>query len=372
MSSDERLHHLDALRSVAMLLGIVLHASLFLLPSNWWPVTDEWAGTIDLRFNPYAYLVDLIHGFRMPIFFLLSGFFSAMLWQRRGVRYFIWHRVKRIGLPLLISAFTLVPIVTWLFAPEEFIPLKHWHKAWFFGFAHLWFLWYLLWMTAVFALLIRIGLRFHTRAWWLLIPTTVVFQLLMQEATTFGADLPAFSVIPTAHLFGYYWIFFLYGVFFYCRKFQVRRRWVFAILPALVLYLSAQYFWALQETPSDTVIVASWIVFAVIQEGYAWLMCFGLMGVFKWLVNQERNWIRYLSDSSYWLYLCHLPLVIVAQMMLATWPISVHFKVAIIFATTSVLLLITYEFGVRYTIIGRVLNGPRYRLKNNAPTLEKD
>ena len=366
MSNCERLHYLDALRSVAMLLGIVLHASLFALPSHWWPVTDEWAGTIDIRFNPYAHLVDLIHGFRMPIFFLLSGFFSAMLWQRRGISYFIWHRAKRIGLPLLISAFTLVPIVTWLFAPEQFMPLKHWHKAWFAGFAHLWFLWYLLWMVVVFALLVRIGLRFHTQAWWLLVPTTVAFQLLMQDTTTFGADPPAFSAIPAAHLFGYYSIYFLFGIFFYCRNFQVQRWWVTAIPLALVFYLCAQYFWPLRETESVSVIDAYGLAFAVIQEGYAWLLCFGLMGAFKWLVNRERNSIRYLSDSSYWLYLCHLPLIIVGQMMLVAWPISVHFKFAIVFAATSILLLITYELGVRYTIIGSVLNGPRDRVKNNA------
>ena len=63
-----------------MLLGIVLHAALFLVPDAW-PVLDKKASAS----LPYDDIVNVIHGFRMPVFFLLSGFFTAMLWQRRGL-----------------------------------------------------------------------------------------------------------------------------------------------------------------------------------------------------------------------------------------------------------------------------------------------
>jgi len=42
----------------------------------------------------------VIHGFRMPLFFLLSGFFTAMLWQSRGLQRLWRHRLNRLGLPL--------------------------------------------------------------------------------------------------------------------------------------------------------------------------------------------------------------------------------------------------------------------------------
>ena len=78
-----RYHELDALRAVAMLLGVVLHAFLFLIPIGW-VGQDPWAKAVPIEQNPYVYLLAAIHGFRMPVFFLLSGFFTAMLWQRRG------------------------------------------------------------------------------------------------------------------------------------------------------------------------------------------------------------------------------------------------------------------------------------------------
>ncbi len=61
-----------------MLLGIVLHAALSFAPIPW-TVRDS-------QQNEFYYvLFACIHGFRMPLFFMLSGFFTAMLWRKRGL-----------------------------------------------------------------------------------------------------------------------------------------------------------------------------------------------------------------------------------------------------------------------------------------------
>ena len=65
-----------------MLLGIGLHASLAFFPS-FWPVQDS-TTNIDGLFDEF---LAAIHGFRMPLFFLLSGFFTAMLWRLAGVKF---------------------------------------------------------------------------------------------------------------------------------------------------------------------------------------------------------------------------------------------------------------------------------------------
>ena len=57
-----------------------------------WVVRDQSA-------QPELGLVfSAIHGFRMPVFFLLSGFFTAMLCQKRGLGGLLLHRAKRIAL----------------------------------------------------------------------------------------------------------------------------------------------------------------------------------------------------------------------------------------------------------------------------------
>ena len=61
-----RFHDLDALRAGAMLLGIVLHGTLFLLPDTIWPVQLAYAYEVAPARNPYVWLL-LIHGMRMPL-----------------------------------------------------------------------------------------------------------------------------------------------------------------------------------------------------------------------------------------------------------------------------------------------------------------
>src|SRR3954466_8769878 len=102
-SAFTRRSDLDALRAGAMLLGIALHASLSFFPS-FWMVADR-------RQEPGLGVVfSAIHGFRMPLFFVMSGFFSAMLLHRRGRGALVKHRFHRVFLPLLAGMFNIVPL----------------------------------------------------------------------------------------------------------------------------------------------------------------------------------------------------------------------------------------------------------------------
>ena len=90
-------------------------------------------------------------------------------------------------------------------------------------------------------------------------------------------------------------------------------------------------------------------------------MTFGSIGLSRRLLSRESQTLRYISDSSYWLYLIHLPLVILAQWLVRDLQIPAFLKFAAITIVISAFLLLTYEYGVRYTVIGRLLNGPRTR-----------
>jgi hypothetical protein len=98
---------LDALRAVAMLLGIALHATLSFFPA-FWVVADR------RQDAALGVLFSAIHGFRMPVFFVMSGFFSAMLLHRRGRGALVKHRFRRVFLPLLLGMVTIVPATNWI------------------------------------------------------------------------------------------------------------------------------------------------------------------------------------------------------------------------------------------------------------------
>ena len=95
---EGRLHYFDNIRALAMLLGILLHAALAYSPM----VNAVWltADSVNSAFFDGVFVV--VHTFRMPLFFLVSGYFALLLIEKRGLKAFLINRVKRILLPFII------------------------------------------------------------------------------------------------------------------------------------------------------------------------------------------------------------------------------------------------------------------------------
>src|SRR3954453_3910652 len=95
----DRLHALDAVRAFALLLGIVLHATLSFVPSptRIWIIRDSHP-RMTLAVTFFA-----IHVFRMTTLFVIAGFFGHTSFHRRGAGDFVRDRLRRIALPLLIA-----------------------------------------------------------------------------------------------------------------------------------------------------------------------------------------------------------------------------------------------------------------------------
>lgn len=236
-------------------------------------------------------------------------------------------------------------------------------------FDHLWFLWFLCWMTVIFVVvsgvtkLVTQGAgtaMIAARPWLLygLIPITILPQLFMGTAfPAFGPDTST-GVLPQPHLLIYYGLFFAFGALAFCmdaRGETVGRRW-WLLLPIALLILF----------PLGLVTIGQLWWATVIQSAYAWAMSIGLMGLFRATMNRPCSRIRYLSDASYWMYLVHLPLIIGLQALARDWPVVPGAKFVLVNAVCILFLLLTYHIFVRFTWIGLVLNGQRERSVSTA------
>ena len=477
-----------------MLLGIALHAALTFTPGSW-IVTDVTADS-SLWFDEF---VLAVHGFRMPLFFMLSGFFTVMLWRRRGLHDLLSHRARRVVVPFILAMIFIAPTVTWVSdraieqpfveardittlvylgseggvqgliedgvhpdatgsdghtpiyaaavagnaamielllelgadptvvnydglpigaavyfgheaAAEALLaggasdprpPGSTWQdvQGWAvadvadFGLEeadgfqlpemhHLWFLWFLILFLLLFApaawLVERVERRRGPDAppwrwlpWlmWALVPAVVVPQMLMVG----GGVIPAFgpdtsiSWVPDPVVFAYYLLFFTFGALLFGRLGgdgqplveSLGHRWWLLLPVAAVVFVLAVY--ATFTLDDSAVGFPRELIYNPLQVTYGWLMIFGLMGLFRAVLSKERYWVRYLSDSSYWMYLTHLTLVIALQAWVRTWQIDPLLKFAFIVFTTCAVLLIMYQLVVRYTFIGTMLNGKRTR-----------
>ena len=118
ISQSERFNALDKVRATAMLLGVFYHAMLFGGMLGGRPPMGFGPPGGPGGFSAAMMTQDWLHSFRMPLFFLISGFFCRMMFQKYGTRSYLYRRWTRIGLPLLIGIFTFVPL--YQFASESF------------------------------------------------------------------------------------------------------------------------------------------------------------------------------------------------------------------------------------------------------------
>lgn len=93
----ERFHGLDAARAAAMLLGVFYHL----------PITFM-AGGFGGPVSPKSSIDLWLHSFRMPLFFLISGFFACMMLKKYGLAGYYARRGWRIGAALVVSFCLLV------------------------------------------------------------------------------------------------------------------------------------------------------------------------------------------------------------------------------------------------------------------------
>ncbi|TWU59196.1 Glucans biosynthesis protein C [Rubripirellula tenax] len=506
-----------------MLLGIALHAAIAFIPgAGGWMIKDS--QTSDF----FGLFLAAIHGFRMPLFFLISGFFTMMLYRRRGLKSLLGHRIKRIFIPMIIGLFTIIPamwvvgayvqsdtkvstgelpshdvdnihvvaavgdvdrldqllsdgvevdlanqnrttplMMAVMFGQAEaakllvgrgadpskrnefgssasdmlelddgttkwvadMIGIQHDAKSIAAGrtdvakllpqpsdasrrltkdgpqarklrnklagaiatltyiplFGHLWFLWFLCWLVVGFAIVALIGraVRFPnlpaslTKSSWSYawaIPLTMIPQAFMGTgAMNFGPDT-SIGLLPMPAVLVYYAIFFGFGAMYFDAKGaagsevdqRMGRRWAITI-PLCLLVLFPLGIMA-GEQPGGWGRFAS--VFA--QASYVWLMSLAMIGVFRRYLSSPNRVIRYLSDSSYWLYLAHLPLVILVQSWLSDYPMSPFLKFPIVCLVTTGILLASYQCLVRYSPIGTLLNGKRRRFFEQALAVEED
>lgn len=372
--APDRLHGMDALRSLLMLLGVVIHAADPYALGSRWLVRDP-NGTVF-----FDRLVDAIHSFRMPAFFLISGFFSMLLLRRWSTARFLHDRARRIGVPLLATLLTFNLVqVGWLAAQAA--PGSQWHRAtwaqaWGSGhwLGHLWFLVYLLVYCAAAALLAPALRRLppahrwmpRRRAWLLMLVGT--FALLAPRAIAYvqpdWGRLTLAGVIDPLELL-YYLPFFAGGAWLQADAVLLDEFSAFSLLDALLALATAAGVHWLGEDPQG---LLAKLALAAATALWVWWLVRAVLAVgLRWLARPWTGW-RQLADASYSIYLFHHLIVVV----LATWLAPVHaplaLKFVIVLATALLLPWLLHQRLVLGNDTLRLLfNGRAAQKKGHLP-----
>lgn len=354
MKKTPRIYYLDFIRAIAMIAGIFFHSALSFLkiPEKDWPIFDDQAS---------SGLIDLFswasHRVRMPIFFIVCGFFTYMLLQKYDLKDFIKNRTKRILVPFLLSMVIIVPISVDTFITDgNFAPYSN-SRIEYYSLMHLWFLYFLLIYYALTFILKSPLTKFISTqskkkelGFCLIILILIAF---MKKTTSINASL-YFIADPVS--LSFYFTFYLFGFYIYkhpnvLTKYYNKKMVLIFIIsliltPMILLLKNARLEYA------TILLTALYTISAIII----------LIEYTKKVFNKNSKLIRYICDSSYWLYLMHIPVVVTIQVFIIK---NTNTTKEMKFILTSMLslfvLLLSYQFFVRYTVIGTFLHGKRIR-----------
>ena len=383
MGSHSRVHYMDNLRAFAMLLGIFFHAALAYSPSLkevWLPASPQNSDMVD-------FLAFFSHTFRMPLFFLIAGFFTALLIQKRGLGAMIKNRLMRITLPLSI----FLPLVLAAFAILIGWALENVEtKSPMLGLIammaqypdappppvttmHLWFLYQLTFFFIVTAIVVK-WVKFDwmsrivksPKLFLLLAPLLLVPALITQHAPIPAPE----QFMPQLWSFGFFGLFFLFGFGLFSHQAFLDKlqpyAWIMLGTSVAAYILFFEMFPRHNSLQEIMTVMATSPAIDLKQAGLATLqayisafMSLALLIVGRKLFNKQNDSMKLIADSSYWIYLIHLPVLMLLQFYLLDkeWPMMIEFLLSSF--GTLLIGLVSYLLFVKWTPIGWLLNGKK-------------
>ncbi|WP_434585507.1 glucans biosynthesis protein MdoC [Klebsiella sp. R390] len=366
----QREYFFDSIRAWLMLLGIPFHISLIYSSHSWHvnSVEPSWWLTL---FN------DFIHAFRMQVFFVISGYFSYMLFLRYPLKKWWKVRVERVGIPML----TAIPLLTL----PQFIMLQYvngkadsWHAlsgydkfntlAWEL-ISHLWFLLVLVVLTTLGVVLFKWltgrrpadGSTFGdtvtlAQLSMIFLALGVLYALIRRTLLVIYAPVLSnglFNFIVMQTLF--YLPFFILGaqVFINARlkaMFTTPSPWCFvgALLGFIAYRLNQQYGsgdgWMYEVEYVITMVLGLWMVNVVFSLGHR-------------LLNFQSARVTYFVNASLFIYLVHHPLTLLygAWIAPAIKSNALGFVTGLIFVVGIAVVL--YEIHLRIPLLRFLFSG---------------
>ncbi|MFT4091853.1 MAG: acyltransferase family protein [Asticcacaulis sp.] len=224
-----RLHFMDSGRALFMLLGIPYHAAMICL------VNAGKGPYAPLSLEIITMLAAVINAFRMPAFFIIAGFFSALILMRKTPSDWFKSRLFRLGVPFVCATILINPFQMYLSLISGHYPglSGNWGDWWQLmttsgqhWVRHLWFLPSLIIMSALIALIwkpvfvqqaVRVKAVLNLcHRWYAVAALTgiaVVWAIAVKAVPTIvGHDLTFFTTIINLPMTATYLPYFLLGV----------------------------------------------------------------------------------------------------------------------------------------------------------------
>jgi len=375
MSKATRYHGLDFLRATALILGLFYHASIpFAVDSL--PV---WITYEKQREWAFDFIMVTIHSFRMPLFYLLAGFFSALLYAKLDQMAFLINRIKRIVIPFILALLLITPIMIieylWVGYPLNPDVQDGIFSISTYPIFHLWFLEVLIIITGLIVIFItgfnslslssfkKNSSRFTNfvnsklMVWVSYVSCSVLLTLLSWTEFPGNQFIDDYDLKQPIGKVLFYFVFFsigwiLYGNKHYFRILRGSHSFNMSIGMLGMLGLVAIRYYLYTYDSQSIFLIAIGNICVVVAAVHISLGAFGYFTSEKFASSPL---IDYLVRTSYWIYLVHLPIMLALQQFGASWTTNNWIKYFAIVLLTFILSATSYSIAspIRNLISGK-------------------
>ena len=360
-----RFHSLDFLRAFALLMGVLLHVlMLFLEPFDG---SEPRLGA--------SIIFIWIHTWRMPLFMLLAGFFTALSLSKKNTGNYAFNRLIKLGVPLLLL-WSLIPAIdeeaSRLFKVPELISWLLYDVPFTLRLEHLWFLYYLLifysilllvktTLPSIYSFILDCELSV-SRVLMLWLPILILLSPLNKPTGGIFGEIPiTFGEIHLGSML-FMASFFMIGMQAYkSRQFLENLQRTKFWLPSLIIFslipIGLLAWGGVKDEPFEfSGLLELWIVNSL-SGSAALLLVLSLMGLAMQKISSSGHILRWLVKLSYPIYVFHLIFVISASGTLMFLGINDWIVVLLGFASGILFPVIIYYTFIYWTPLDWVFNG---------------
>lgn len=332
--SASRIYYIDNIRIFLTALVVLFHLiSAYGAPGQWYYVENKVEFPVII---PMSIFIATNQSFFMGMFFMVSSFFLFPSLNRKGTKEFIFQRLLRLGIPLVVFYFLLGPLTYFIrdkfiygmdvSFPVYIIDPRIWH------FGPMWFVESLIIFTFLFLLVRKfiqgLKLKFPGTCKILLFATIIAFLQFIIRIW-----IPVRWTLPYTNLRIAFFIQYLalYGVgmvawqnnWFENIKTATSWRW-FAFAQVIILIgFPLLYSLGGGITDGETKFLGGFywqnLAYSLWEQLVAVSMIYGLLGISKTYFNRQGNFARQLSCGAFGVYVMHPPILMIVSLAFLNW-----------------------------------------------------